>query len=180
MSNNTKLDWIRNDPSCASVCDKIRLSLSIATRCCDEDSDAESLCAAPTATAPPGPKIPLQCGHAKYQDKKRVWNIRHRAVVDPSASVPATARIDKSERLTTLTLRNGHEKDLVQHPAQLICRLKEKGKKKHFRNFDADGEDGQNTTSNLTAPPSVLIQSILRGTEPVSYTHLTLPTIYSV
>jgi hypothetical protein len=159
MSKGTSLDWIRKDPSCTSVCDKIRSSLLAATRRCDEDADEESRGAAT------GRKIPLQCGHAKYQDKKRVWNIRHRAIIDASASGTTTRRIDSLESLATLTRRNSHSHvtDLVQHPAQLICRLKEKFKKSHPKKVDTDGEPAAN--NNLAVPPSGLIQSILRGTE---------------
>ena len=127
-------------------------------------------------------KIPLQCGYAKYQDKKRVWNIRHRPLVDASASDDTAMMRRKSldSLLMTSPSRKNNKNsnmngtsmmtsssELIQHPARLICRLKSKTSSKRSRGSIGGGgslfarfaSSSRNKVSSAAVAPSSSLSS---------------------
>jgi hypothetical protein len=131
----------------ASICRAMVSSLSEATKVQLEDDEEDES----TATTS-RPKICLECGYAKYVESKRLWNLRHRAIISESSEMLG---LDSLAFSGNLGLNLSPQKPLRRH-AQWVARIR----KRKRGNSQTNGNKCDDEYI-----PLELVQLILRAAE---------------
>lgn len=142
MSTKSRL---KDDDPCLSICRAIGISLSGATKVQREDDEEDN-----SRAATAQPRISLACGYAKYTKSKRIWNLRHRAIISESSEMSG---LDSLAFSGNLGQNLSPQKPLLCRHARWVARIRER--------------KGKNRESRLEAwyIPLELVQLILRAAE---------------